>query len=241
VNGDTFLNKWQCAKSLQQPGIGYAAFRMQPANSASIVVPRLGRELTSEDFPTPGEWAHGARIQFDADWQGKNKDAERGTEVRLLWTEEALLLRFCCRFRSITVFADSEPNGRRDHLWDRDVAEIFLQPDPARLRHYREIEIAPNGMWIDLDVRDGKLSDLQSGMRSRVKRNDEERLWEAEIVLPMRAITKEFKQNSEWRVNFFRVEGANEPRFYSSWRPTFTSEPNFHVPEAFARLRLAAG
>ena len=30
------------------------------------------------------------------------------------------------------LFEDSDPNGRRDHLWDRDVAEAFLQPDPSR-------------------------------------------------------------------------------------------------------------
>jgi len=39
-----------------------------------------------------------------------------------------------------------------------------------------------------------------------------------------------------WRVNFFRVEGATEPRFYSAWRPTNTPKPNFHVPEAFGAL-----
>jgi alpha-galactosidase len=39
-----------------------------------------------------------------------------------------------------------------------------------------------------------------------------------------------------WRVNFFRVEGAAEPRFYSAWRPTNTPKPNFHVPEAFGAL-----
>ena len=42
-----------------------------------------------------------------------------------------LWLRFRCRYRTVTVFADSEANGRRDQLWDRDVAEVFLQTDPS--------------------------------------------------------------------------------------------------------------
>jgi len=41
-------------------------------------------------------------------------------------------------------------------------------------------------------------------------------------------------------VNFYRVEGAAEPRFYSAWQPTGTPAPNFHVPEAFGELVFAA-
>ena len=71
------------------------------------------------------------RVRFSADWRGLNADAERETEVRLLWTPEHLYLRFVARYRSITVFPDADARGWRDHLWDRDVCEVFLQSDPA--------------------------------------------------------------------------------------------------------------
>jgi alpha-galactosidase len=58
------------------------------------------------------------------------------------------------------------------------------------------------------------------------------------LAFPMQALTKRFDPSAEWRVNFFRVEGVAEPRFYSSWQPTHTPQPNFHVPEAFGVLRF---
>jgi hypothetical protein len=35
-------------------------------------------------------------------------------------------LKFVARYRLITVFHDADPVGRRDKLWDRDVAEVFF-------------------------------------------------------------------------------------------------------------------
>src|SRR5258707_141616 len=54
--------------------------------------------------------------------------------------------------------------------------------------------------------------------------------------LRVRTFVERFEMPAVWRVNFFRVEGAAEPRFYSAWRLTNTSVPNFHVPEAFGVL-----
>jgi len=70
-------------------------------------------------FPSLPSWELSTPLRFDADWQGKNADPERETEVRLLWTLESFFVRFHARFRTITVFPDAEVNGRRDQLWDR--------------------------------------------------------------------------------------------------------------------------
>ena len=48
-----------------------------------------------------------------------------------------------------------------------------------------------------------------------------------------------FDPSKVWRVNFFRVEGPSEPRFYASWQPTKTPVPQFHVPEVFGKLVFA--
>ena len=202
----------------------------------------VARELRgmpdAEGFPRKQDWELTAAVRFAADWQGKNEDAGRATEVRLLWTPETLWLRFKCRYRILTVFADSEANGRRYQLWDRDVAEVFIQTDPGQPRRYWEFEIAPNGMWIDLDISPEGKRDPKSGMKSRVVVDEAEKQWTAEVALPMRSLITKFDPSSEWRVNFFRVEGETEPRFYSSWRATHSEQPNFHVPEAFGKLRF---
>ena len=110
------------------------------------------------------EWERTEPIRFSADWQGKHADPELETEVRVLWSPEMLYLRFVCRYRELFVFDDSEPSGRRDQLWDRDVAEAFLQPPPLVGKNYKEFEVAPNGMWIDLDISPAGLADLKSGV-----------------------------------------------------------------------------
>ena len=156
--------------------------------------------------------------------------------MRLLWNSEFLFLRFEARYRTITVFPDADASGRRDQLWDRDVCEAFLQPPGAEARCYKEFEIAPNGFWIDLDIAPGKKRNLHSGLRRRVKMDEQEHVWHAILALPMKALVERFDSRSVWRANFFRVEGEREPRFYSAWRPTRTLQPNFHVPEAFGAL-----
>ena len=200
---------------------------------------RMNARTGANGFPDLSSWEAAGSLRFQADWQGKNGDPQRETEVRLLWTTETLYLRFQAKYRVITVFADAEPNGRRDQLWDRDVAEVFLQPNESDRRRYKEFEISPNGMWIDLDIAPGEKHDLKSGLRRRVTLNETSKMWIAELALPMKSLVKRFDPTANWRVNFFRVEGASEPRFYSAWQPTGTPMPNFHVPDAFGTLIFA--
>jgi alpha-galactosidase len=212
------------------------------ADTVSAV--RIAREIMLDARHPAAEWAKTAPATFCADWQGQNPDLARQTEVRLLWTPATLYLRFACRYRELFVFEDSEANGRRDHLWDRDVAEAFLQPDPSRPHYYKEFEVGPNGMWIDLDIapRDvfpEGLSDLRSALTRSVWLDGEQRTWAAELAIPMTALIANFDPAALWRANFYRVEGPQEPRFYSAWQPTHTPQPNFHVPAAFGKLRFA--
>ena len=200
---------------------------------------RTSEPTDADGFPSLVSWELSTPLRFNADWQGKNADPERETEVRLLWTPESLFARFRARFRTITVFPDAEPNGRRDKLWDRDVAEVFLQPDPSQLRHYKEFEVSPNGFWIDLNIAPGEKHDLKSGLRRRVILDETAKTWTAELVLPMKCLVGRFDPTATWRVNFYRVEGGAEPRFYSGWQPTRTAAPNFHVPEVFGELMFA--
>ena len=209
------------------------------ADAASVAVAQFVAHDILLDAPHPDPaWKSAPPVSYCSDWQGRNPDPARETQLRLLWTDSHLCLRFDCRYRELYVFDDSEANGRRDHLWDRDVAEAFLQPDPSRVRYYKEFEVSPNGMWIDLDISPAGLADLKSGLRRSTCLNEELRTWAAELSIPMTALTSRFDPGTPWRANFFRVEGKREPRSYLAWRPTHTPQPNFHVPEAFGLLRF---
>ena len=207
--------------------------------SNEVIAARVERALVLDAAHPAPDWQRATPVTFCSDWQGQNPDPGRETTVRALWSEQTLYLRFECRYRNLYVFDDAEANGRRDHLWDRDVAEAFLQPDPSRERYYKEFEVSPNGYWIDLDISPGPLANLHSGMQRSVVLDENAKRWTAELAIPMKALTAHFDPRAEWRANFFRVEGAQEPRHYFAWRATHTPQPNFHVPGAFGRLRFA--
>lgn len=209
-----------------------------PSGNDTITAVEIAREIPLDARHPAAEWQRAEPAVFCADWQGKNADPERQTSVRALWTSRTLYLRFECRYRELYVFDDSDPNGRRDQLWDRDVAEAFLQPDASRPRYYREFEVSPNGMWIDLAIFPEGHRDLNSGLTRSVWLDRDAHTWAAELAIPMQSLTPHFDPTIEWRVNFFRVEGPREPRFYSAWRATGTPEPNFHVPAAFGKMRF---
>ena len=239
-----------------------------------ITAARVSGEISLDAANPAKYWQSAIPIRFSADWQGQNADPALETEVRVLWSPTKLYLRFVCHYREMFVFDDSDPNGRRDHLWDRDVAEVFLQPPDAvknvhaatdaavgsapahvapdalvrggeqsspskgSLKFYREFEVAPNGMWIDLDISPAGLADLKSGLTRSVHLDETHKIWTAELAIPMKALTSNFDPHSTWRGNFYRVEGKTEPRKYMAWQPTMSPQPNFHVPERFGRMRF---
>ena len=111
--------------------------------SSRVTAARLLTPMNREGLPHSTAWESAAPVRFCSDWQGRQPDPHRETEVRLLWSQEFLFLRFRARYVEIHVFP--EANTRRDQLWLRDVAEVFIQSETDGPRHYREFEISPYG------------------------------------------------------------------------------------------------
>jgi hypothetical protein len=222
--------------------LGLVLIMVQDAKAESsnqVVIAHVTRDFQLDAAYPAAEWKDARPIVFSANWQGQNPDPTRQTTVQALWSNTTLYLHFECHYRDITVFADSDSDGRRDHLWDRDVVEAFLQPEPSSERLYKEFEVAPNSMWIDLDISPNGRADLQSGLKRSVYLDRQAQTWTAELAIPLAAITKRFDPAHDWHVNFYRVEGAKEPRNYLAWQPTNTPEPNFHVPAVFGIMKFA--
>src|SRR5438270_960408 len=156
------------------------------------IAKKLARPLDADGFPASEQWSLAPVYKFDADWQGKNPDPQRATTVQLLFTADTLFVRFAAQYRTITVFSDSDKDGRRYQLWDRDVAEVFLQPDSSDPWRYKEFEVSPNGFWVDLDISHGQNQNLYSGLQRRVSTNEKTKTWFAELALPMKSIATDF-------------------------------------------------
>jgi hypothetical protein len=203
-----------------------------------VTAMRTGAPLTSSGLPDPSAWETALPISFQHDWRGEHSDPQRETRAQFLWSDEYLFVQFICRYRRIHVFDGGK--GRRDQLWLRDVAELFIRPGRDDPMHYKEFEISPNGSWLDLDIDHGQRSILYCDLKSRVRIDDEAFTWSAELAIPLHCLSSEFNPDEVWRLNLFRIEGPEPGRFYSAWRPTFTPIPNFHVPEYFGELHFTS-
>jgi alpha-galactosidase len=201
-----------------------------------VIARKLTRPLDSQGLPDPRAWMIPSSVSFCSDWRGENPDPERETCARLLWSPDHLFIRFECRYRGLFVYEGG--NSRRDKLWLRDVAEVFLRPVVSESVHYREFEISPNGDWLDLDISPGEKRILLCDLKCRVMVDPRSRIWTAEMAIPMDCLISSFDPRTFWRLNLFRIEGDDPKRFYSAWRPTFTPQPNFHVPDAFGILQF---
>jgi alpha-galactosidase len=202
----------------------------------TITAGKLKEHLDSQGLPLSSAWETTDPVAFCSDWRGEHSDPKRETSVRLLWSPDYLFIRYDCRYRSIFVYEGG--NCRRDKLWMRDVAEIFLRPETGEPGRYREFEISPNGDWLDLDIFAGNKSILYCDLKSRVVVDPKHRIWTAEMAIPTSCLDASLDPAAIWRLNLFRIEGEEPDRFYSAWRPTCTPQPNFHVPEAFGLLQF---
>src|SRR5258708_21948174 len=98
------------------------AARYIPADAVAM---ELTRGFDRGGFPSPHSWTLAPPVRFACDWRGENMDFARETEVRALWNNTFLYLRFLFRYRTLTVFADSDVNRRPDQLCELDVPRGF--------------------------------------------------------------------------------------------------------------------
>ena len=186
-------------------------------------------------------WAPAHVHPLDYDWRGAEAPAELKTVARLLWTDEEIFIGFTCSFTELDVDEEFSSAVERHALWDRDVCEIFIAPDPANPARYFEFEAAPTGEWVDLGIivrPDGRETDWDfvSGFTTTAKLDCEQLT--IEMRIPWSEAIPKPAAGDVWRVNLFRCVGPEAPERYLAWSPTRTPEPNFHVPEAFGELRF---
>jgi hypothetical protein len=185
-------------------------------------------------------WEQCQPVAIKRFWSGEPAPPSRHAEARICWSSEALHVRFVCAQQEPLVVSENPQTDKKTlGLWDRDVCEVFLAPNPANPSQYFEFETAPTGEWLDLGITvtpTGRETDwnFASGFTTAAK------LEHDQLTISMRipwseAIPKP-KTGDLWRVNLFRCVGPEAPERYLAWLPTRTPEPNFHIPEAFGTL-----
>ena len=208
----------------------------------TVVARHINQPINVNDFDNQ-IWEQCEPVQIDHYWSGEPASPTRHAEVRICWSDDAVHVRFLGEQHEPLIVTDHPNTDKKTlGLWDRDVCEIFLAPDPGRPWRYFEFEAAPTGEWIDLGIivkPEGRETDWEfaSGFTTAAKLQDNRLLLGMRI--PWTEVLPKPQSGDVWRVNVFRCVGPEAPERYLAWLPTRTPEPNFHVPEVFGILRFA--
>lgn len=208
----------------------------------SLPLPVLQAGHVARDFKPDGNlrkavWKKAAPAHLDYETVTGEVRPELATTARVLWSDKFLYLAYECPFTALTTFAPANPQRERFGLWEKDVVEAFIAPDPSNVGRYSEYEVAPNSEKLDVVI-DPPKKDFawSSGFGSVVKVDSKQKLWRAEMRIPLTAFLG-FKPEAgkRWRLNLYRIDRASKTLL--AWSPTLNS--SYHTPERFGILEFS--
>jgi Carbohydrate family 9 binding domain-like len=202
---------------------------------------KAAHDVALNGDPRSSFWGGALPIYFEGDNYGRPVEQMR-TEVRSRWTDGSLYLLFVCPYQKLNLKPSPQTKVETNHLWNWDVAEVFIGSDFEHIRRYKEFELSPQGEWLDLDINlerpqheDGWT--WNSGFETTARIDSERKIWYGAMRISFAAINvKPPHAGSTLRVNFFRSQGAPPDRQLLAWQAPMGE--SFHVPERFGRLEL---
>jgi alpha-galactosidase len=219
------------------------------ATAAKLEVKRASADFLPDGDLSKPSWKRAQWTKFDREAYGNRRFPELSTRVASLWTEKYIYFAFSTRYDSLNVYQAEDPAVERWKLWERDVVEVFLNPQPGRIHHYYEFEVAPNNQWIDLEIDKTKTpfndASWNSGFEHATRIDAHRRIWTTEMRIPLSSMNATaIYPGAQWRANFFRVSGkssedsAGTHRKFLSWSH-IPDAKSFHTPTRFAILQFA--
>lgn len=220
--------------------------RMESPYTSNILIESksLSRDFVPDGDLSKQAWSEAQWARFGHDASGQPDYPQALTEVASHWTAEYVYFAFRCKYTTLNVYEGENPSKERWELWERDVVEVFINPRPERVNHYYEFEVAPNNMWIDLEIDKDKDPFNNPGWNSQfahsTRIDPKNKIWTCEMRIPVSSMNvARVDPGSEWRVNFFRADGpgGNSERRFMSWS-TIPGSKTFHVPTRFGIIRF---
>lgn len=204
-----------------------------------IIVTHINGALAANEL-NDLRWRSALPVQINRYWSGNVAPAGRHAEVAILWSSNALHLRFVChQAEPLVVSTTPQIEKKTMGLWDRDVCEIFIAPDPNVVERYLEFEAAPTGEWLDVAIYwtpEKRESDWEFHSHMTTAAKIEKDRVTIAMRIPWNQWIHQPQKGERWRVNLFRCVGSGPDRGYLAWQPTRTPQPNFHVPQVFGSL-----
>lgn len=215
---------------------------MFQAPSPVLVAQSVGGFELSGALDNPA-WNKARVIHLETGWDGQAQPDVR-TEVRFLWEPQYFYAGFRCSYKDLNIDTTPPLDSYRWGLWDYDMVELHLSSETLGISSYRELEAAPTGHWMDLDVvfaRDKPFYDWEwrSGFEVRAAIREDIRTWTVEMKIPVRSVAERpLETGTVWSINVYRADGKGEARKYLALMPTYTEKPNYHVPSRFGRIKF---
>lgn len=220
-------------------------FMLMAAVAAADPGARMESRRAKADFepsadPASSVWKKVKPIPGAVDPFGKPA-ANNRFEFRTQWTPGYLYLLFECPYDELTLKTNPSQTEETNKLWEWDVMEVFVGADLENINRYRELQVSPQGEWVDLDI-DRKNPKSTAGwkwnsdMKTKARMDTARKIWYGEMKIPMSSITANpVKAGTEFRINVYRLAGK-DPRIQVMWTPTHVR--SHHTPEQFGRIVL---
>ena len=173
------------------------------------------------------------------------------TEAKLLWDDDNLYVSWRCRDKHISAYEKQ----RHGPVSRDDCVEIFLSPNPAKVRNYYTFEINAIGTMLNrcrTDWWQGGPTWEPEGVVHRttyhgLAKKDEssdDAEWVVEMAVPLVNFARDAanippREGDQWRLNLMRTGGKTNAQ-QSTWSPIAPPARGFHTPEAFGIVRFAA-
>ena len=198
----------------------------------------------TNDFKPDGRlseraWRRATPMRLERQTQDGRVRPELSTTCRALWSDRYLYLSYESPFTTLTDFGKPAAGERikpPDALWEKDVVEAFIAPNPDRLDQYTEYEWAPNGEALDLRIRKPDFDFAwNSGMQWKVRVDERRKVWVCEVRIPMNALSDTPPSTgTRWRANIYRIDRA--AKAFLAMNPTLNG--SFHTPDRFGWLEF---
>ena len=167
------------------------------------------------------------------------------SEVRSRWTDENLYLLFIGPYETLDLREMPDTSKDTWKLWEHDVFEAYLGTDFKNINRYKELQISPQGEYLDLDIdasveRPGYGNERlwNSGMKTVAKIDEQNKIWYAEIVIPFSALEMNNPSvDDDIRCNIYRfLRDRDGQRNFLGWK-TIPGGIT-HTPERFGLMKL---
>jgi hypothetical protein len=171
------------------------------------------------------------------------------TTARLLWDDANLYVSWLAHDRHISAYE----TRRHGPVSRDDCIEIFISPNPEKVRNYYTFEINAIGTMLNrarTDWWQGPPTWEPEGVVYRASfqgqnakdESPDDRQWVVEMAVPLRNFARDAahtppRHGDTWRLNLNRLGGKTNAQA-STWSPIAPPARSFHTPESFGWVRF---